>query len=48
MTLSDGQFVGQIAYISVEKAPVSIVSKGSTHIISWSHIKLKTCFKDKA
>jgi hypothetical protein len=48
MTLSGGQFVGQIAYIADEKAPVSIVAKGSTRIISWSHVKLKTFFKDKA
>jgi hypothetical protein len=31
--LGDGQFVGQIAYIIGEKAPVSIVAKGSMRII---------------
>jgi CRP-like cAMP-binding protein len=44
--LGDGQFVGQIAYITGEKAPVSIVAKRSTRIISWSRVKLKTFFKD--
>jgi len=29
--LGDGQFVGQLAYITGEKAPVSIVAKGSMH-----------------
>jgi hypothetical protein len=28
-----------------EKAPVSIVAKRSTRIISWSHVKLKTFSK---
>jgi hypothetical protein len=32
--LGDGRFVGQIAYITGEKAPVSIVAKRSTRIIS--------------
>ena len=41
----DGRFVGQIAYITGEKAPVSIVAKRSTRIISWSHVKLKTFSK---
>ena len=43
--LGDGRFVGQIAYITGEKAPVSIVAKWSTRIISWSHVKLKTFSK---
>jgi hypothetical protein len=42
----EGQFIGQIAYITGEKAPVSIVAKGSMRIISWSRVKLETFFKD--
>ena len=45
--LGDGQFVGQIAYITGEKAPVSIVAKGSMPIISWSRVKHETFFKDR-
>jgi len=45
--LGDGQFIGQIAYITNEKAPVSIVAKGSMRIISWSRVKLDTFFKDR-
>jgi hypothetical protein len=33
---------GQFARITGEKAPVSIVAKGSMRIISWSHVKRKT------
>jgi len=45
--LGDGQFVGQIAYITGQKAPVSIVAKASMRIISWSRVKLETFFKDR-
>jgi hypothetical protein len=45
--LGDGQFVGQIAYITGEKDPVSIIAKGSIRIISWSRVKLETFFKDR-
>jgi CRP-like cAMP-binding protein len=45
--LGDGQFVGQIAYIAGEKAPVSILAKASMRIISWSRVKLETFFKDR-
>ena len=45
--LGDGQFVGQIAYITDEKAPVSIIAQGSMHIISWSRVKLETFFKER-
>jgi hypothetical protein len=38
--------VGQIAYITGEKAPVSI-AKGSTRIISSSCVKLEAFFKDR-
>jgi hypothetical protein len=43
--LGDGRFVAQIAYTTGEKAPVSVVAKRSTRIISWSHVKLKTVSK---
>jgi hypothetical protein len=45
--LSDGQFVGQIAYITGEKAPVSVVAQASMRIISWSRVKLEKFFKDR-
>ena len=45
--LGDGQFVGQIAYITGEKAPVSLVAEGSMRIISWSRVKLERFFKDR-
>ena len=45
--LSDGQFAGQIAYITGEKAPIGIVAKGSMRIISWSRAKLETFFKGR-
>jgi hypothetical protein len=48
LTFCGGQFVGQIAYITGETAQVRIVARGSTRIISWLHVKLKTFFKDKA
>ena len=45
--IGDGQFAGQIAYITGEKAPIGIVAKGSMRIISWSRVKLETFFKDR-
>jgi CRP-like cAMP-binding protein len=45
--LGEGQLVGQIAYITGEKAPVSIVAKGSLRIIFWARVKLETFFKDR-
>jgi CRP-like cAMP-binding protein len=45
--LSDGQFVGQIAYITGGKAPVSVVAQASMRIISWSRVKLETFFNDR-
>jgi hypothetical protein len=36
-----------VPHIAGEKAPVSIVAKGSTRIISWSHVKLKTFFEHR-
>ena len=45
--LGDGQFVGQIAYITGEKAPVSVVAQASMRIISWPRVKLETFFKDR-
>ena len=47
-TASNGQFVGQIAYITGEKALVSIVAKGSMRIISWPRVKLDTFFQRQA
>jgi len=45
--LDAGDFVGQIAYVVGEKAPISVVAMGPMRILTWPRAALEAFLKDR-